>query len=126
MTEKDLEIQELRRMLKSYEDTGLTPGAIIGLCEMDKRSRMAKMLRWEEAEKDGRLVVLPAGVTVHSLQDEYTHAKHLAKEQLPSPSYTTGHIEGFYEGVVSVLEKIFTHEEAKAALKGEDNATSDL
>lgn len=62
MTEKDMELQELRRKLKAYEDTGLTPDAISGLCEMDKRSRMAKMLRWEEAEKDGRLVVLPCRV----------------------------------------------------------------
>lgn len=48
--------------LATYEDTGLTPEEINGLCEMDKRARMAKMLRWEEAEADGRLVVLPCKV----------------------------------------------------------------
>lgn len=45
--------------LAAYEDTGLDPEEIFGLCSMGRRSKMAKMLRWEEAEKDGRLVVLP-------------------------------------------------------------------
>lgn len=50
---------ELRERLFAYEDTRLTPEEIFGLCSMEKRSGMAKMLRWEEAERDGRLVVLP-------------------------------------------------------------------
>lgn len=45
--------------LSDYEDTGLEPEKIMTLCEMEKRTRMAKMLRWEEAEQEGRLVVLP-------------------------------------------------------------------
>lgn len=48
--------------LAEYEDTGLTPEEIHGLCEMDKRSRMAKMLRWEQAEAEGRLNVMPCKV----------------------------------------------------------------
>lgn len=48
--------------LAAYEDTGLTPEEVAGLCEMDKRSRMAKMLRWEEAEAAGRLMILPCKV----------------------------------------------------------------
>jgi len=48
--------------LAAYEDTGLEPEEIMGLCEMEKRSRLAKMLRWEEAERAGRLVVLPCKV----------------------------------------------------------------
>ena len=55
------------KRLGHYEDTGLEPEEVAGLCAMDKRSRMAKMLRWEEAEQDGRLVVLPCkvGATVY-------------------------------------------------------------
>lgn len=34
--------------LAAYEDTGLTPEEIIGLCAMDKRARMAELLRQEE------------------------------------------------------------------------------
>lgn len=34
--------------LAAYEDTGLTPAEIIGLCAMDKRARMAELLRQEE------------------------------------------------------------------------------
>lgn len=52
-------MSKLADRLADYEDTGLEPEEIQSLCEMDKRSRMAQMLRWEEAEKAGRLVVLP-------------------------------------------------------------------
>lgn len=58
--------------LAKYEDVGLEPKEIIGLCDMDKRAKMADMLRLEEyqalgpiahlrelveAEQDGRCVV---------------------------------------------------------------------
>lgn len=59
----------------AYEDTGLEPEEINALCEMDRRAKMAEMLRIEEsagvsidrlaelaqADRDGRCVVLPAG-----------------------------------------------------------------
>lgn len=70
-----------------------------------------------QAEKDGRLVVLQDGITVHDLQNEYCNARHMADERLPSPSYTTGNIAGFGEGVIHILDKILTREEAEAALK---------
>ena len=70
-----------------------------------------------QAEKDGRLVVLQDGITVHDLQNKYCNARHMADERLPSPSYTTGHIAGFGEGVIHILDKILTREEAEAALK---------
>lgn len=38
----------LRDRLKLYEDTGLMPGEIMGLCSMDKRANMAELLRAEE------------------------------------------------------------------------------
>lgn len=59
--------------LAAYEDTGLEPEDVRGLCEMDSRARMADLLRLEEyqelgsidhlrelaqAEQGGRLVVL--------------------------------------------------------------------
>lgn len=61
--------------LAAYEDTGLEPEEINALCEMDRRAKMAEMLRLEEsagvsidrlaelaqADRDGRCVVLPAG-----------------------------------------------------------------
>lgn len=64
----------LEKRLAAYEDTGLEPEEIMGLCEMDRRAKMADMLRTEEefgvsidrlrelaqAEKEGRLVVLPS------------------------------------------------------------------
>lgn len=53
-------LQVATKRLAAYEETLLEPKEVAGLCAMDKRSRMAKMLRWEEAEQDGRLVVLPS------------------------------------------------------------------
>ena len=55
-------LQVATKRLAAYEETLLEPKEVAGLCAMDKRSRMAKMLRWEEAEQDGRLVVLPCKV----------------------------------------------------------------
>lgn len=81
-----------------------------------------KLMRYEDAEQDGRLVVLRDGVTIQGLQEEYRKAKYMADDQLPSPSYTTGHIAGFGAGKVSILEKILTREEAEAAMAGKGDA----
>ena len=62
--------------LAAYEDTGLEPEEIEKLCDMDRRAKMAEMLRdkgkngisidrlreFVEADKDGRCVVLPVEV----------------------------------------------------------------
>lgn len=70
-----------------------------------------------QAKGDGRLVVLREGVTVRGLQEEYRKNKHMADEQLPSPSYTTGRLAGFGAGVIHILDKILPPpEEAEAAL----------
>lgn len=70
-------IDVLTDRLAAYEDTGLEPEEISGLCSMAERAKMADLLRLEEyqeigsidhlqglaqAEKDGRLVVLPCRV----------------------------------------------------------------
>lgn len=91
----------LRSRLKMYENT----------IPLERAQELA------QAEKDGRLVVLQNGVTVRYLQEEYRKAKRTADGRLPSPDYTTGRISGFCAGVVHVLDKILTREEAEAALK---------
>lgn len=55
-------LQVATKRLADYEETLLEPKEVAGLCAMDKRRHMAKMLRWEEAEQDGSLVVLPCKV----------------------------------------------------------------
>lgn len=74
--------------LAAYEDTGMTPEEITGLCSMDKRAKMADLLRLEEyqeigsidhfrelaqAEKDGRPPVTPRAKTydAHTVEAEY-------------------------------------------------------
>lgn len=39
--------------LAEYEDVGLEPKEVIGLCDMDKRTKMADMLRLEEYQALG-------------------------------------------------------------------------
>lgn len=74
--------------LAAYEDTGLTPDEIYGLCSMDKRSKMEDLLRLDEyqklgsieylhelaqADKEGRCVVLPckpSDITVYQLRNK--------------------------------------------------------
>lgn len=68
--------------LAAYEDTGLEPEEIIVLCDMDRRGKMAEMLRMEEygvpitrlrelaqADKEGRCVVLPCKVENTTVDD---------------------------------------------------------
>ncbi len=43
-------IRNILTRLAAYEDINLTPEEIIGLCSMDKRAKMAELLRWEENE----------------------------------------------------------------------------
>ena len=82
-------------------------------------------MKLAQAEKDGQLVVLQEGATVRRLQEEYHQAKHMADERLPSPDYTTGRIAGFGAGVIHILDKILTREEADAALKKREEADNE-
>ncbi len=45
--------QRALKRLAAYEDTGLEPEDILSLCEMDKRAKMADMLRLEEYQAVG-------------------------------------------------------------------------
>lgn len=79
--------KDLIRRVGQYEDTGLEPEEVRGLCEMDSRARVANLLRLEEyrelgpidrlrelvqAEKDGRLVVLPCkDTTVYTIEEDF-------------------------------------------------------
>lgn len=114
--------------LTAFEDTGLEPKEIIGLCAMDKRSRMAKMLRWEEAEKEGRLVVLPCkvGDTVYRIVQDAV--PHITKDEVCDIRFSDRmnvYIElvgrwVFYSGRFG--ETVFlTREQAESALRGEEN-----
>ena len=110
--------------LAEYEDTGFTPEEICGLCEMDKCSRMAKMLRWEQAEAEGRLMILPCkvGDTAYRIIIdeifEYTVKGFTGREKIE-----TVHLEYCNNGSThscsfDVESLYFTRAEAEAALKG--------
>lgn len=100
--------------LAAYEDTGLDPEEIAGLCEMDKRSKMAKMLRWEDAEQAGRLVVLPCKVGDTVYQTDLVG--HIYASRITQIIYDTDSI-AFDERAIG--KTVFlTREEAENALKG--------
>lgn len=116
--------------LAAYEDTGLEPEEISGLCSMAERAKMADLLRLEEyqeigsidhlqelaqAEKDGRLVVMPVkeGTKIYRLGYRLG-GTYSIEERYFSLTYFRGEILG---------KTIFlTRAEAEAALKkrGED------
>lgn len=110
-------LEEMVDRLAAYEDTGLEPDEIDSVFIHDVIEENKRLKRLAQAEKDGRLVVLQDDITVHDLQNEYCTARYMADERLPSPSYTTGHIAGFGEGAIHILDKILTREEAEEALK---------
>lgn len=74
--------------LAAYEDTGMEPEEVYGLCEMDRRAKMADLVRLEEyqalgpidrlrelaeAVKAGRIIVLPCkvGSDVYTIEEDY-------------------------------------------------------
>ena len=109
--------------LADYEDTGLEPEEIRGLCEMDSRARMADLLRLEEyqelgtidhlrelvhAEKDGRLKV---GDTVYQAD-----VNRVYPMTIKTLIYDVGYL-AFDERAIG--KTVFlTREDAQAALKG--------
>ena len=101
----------------SFSETNALTEALNCLAKYEDAMPLERAQELAQAEKDGRLVVLQDNITVHDLQREYRNARHMADEQLPSPSYTTEHIAGFGEGAIHILDKILTREEAEAALK---------
>ncbi len=135
MTEEKKDQDRLDR-LAAYEDTGLEPEEVTAIKHALMGRETAKITELDgipvkrlrelaQVEKDGRLVVMQEGVTVRRLQGEYRKAKHMADERLPSPDYTAGRIAGFGAGVVHILDKILTREEAEAALKKREEEDND-
>lgn len=102
---------ELRARLKAYEDTGLKPEEIYKLCEMEKRSRMAQMLRWEQAEAEGRLIELPCGADITIERDGFCF-----KGDHWNPPYLTAFAD---DPTTRSGERValFSLEEVKAALE---------
>ena len=116
--------------LAAYEDTGLEPEEIQTVLSRYRALRaaisdetgqpitdLAHLRELVEAEKEGRCVVLPDGMTADALRAAYTHATELADEVLPSPSYTTGHLNGFWSGQAAALRMVLGAE-AEAAQGG--------
>lgn len=133
MTEKDLEIQELRRRIKAYEATGLEPEEIE---EINELGGVAYLRELVQAEKGGRLVVPPCKVgdtlwTKISIQgDRYrkTDRPHPVKVFFIGIAEKGGYLlaestngRAFTFGFDRIGKTAFlTHEDAEAALKGGD------
>lgn len=136
--------------LAAYEDTGLEPEEILGLCSMSDRAKMADLLRLEEyqalssidhlreivqAEKEGRLMVLPClkGVPLYVLTDdgiERTKCRKIVfmeRSGKPFP-VVIAHVPNIPSGIahweiwnIDFGKTVFlTRAEAEAALKKEE------
>lgn len=124
--------------LQQYEDTGLEPEEINALCEMDRRAKMAEMLRLEEsagvsidrlaelaqADRDGRCWAFPCKV----YDDVYINfwgrtlqATIVSISQIAStPNFRAmiGYQLCYIFKMDDIGKTVFlTHEEAEAALK---------
>lgn len=110
--------------LAAYENTGLEPEEIEPLCDMDRRAKMAEMLRIEEyfgvsiyrlrelveADRDGRCVALPS--RGYTDQD----GENALKSAMRTCFYHNNPVTRYI--VDAVAEKL-TREAAEAALEGE-------
>lgn len=90
--------------LAEYEETGLEPHEVYCLCEMEKRSRMAQMLRWEQAAYEGRLLVLPNLVTIDGLKERLMRALEPGGDE--AETYTSGYHNGFHGGYAQALRLV--------------------
>lgn len=120
--------------LAAYEDTGLEPEEVRGLCEMDSRARMADLLRLDEyqalgaighlrelvqAERDGLLVELPCkrGDKVWRICGPKGRKFVAERTVLSVTLYELGKIEVFTTTSDWLGKTVFlTREEAEAAL----------
>lgn len=119
------DMQVVLDRLAAYEDTGLEPEEIFGLCSMSDRAKMADLLRLEEyqalgsidhlreiasADKEDRLVVLPVkeGTKIYRLGYRLGGTYEI-EERYFSLTY--------YNGEVLNKTIFLTREEAEAALE---------
>lgn len=123
------------KKLKEYLDTGLTPEEIIGLCEMDKRAKMADLLRLEEyqslgdiarlrqlaeADRDGRCVVLPEleqkiGDPLEPLKVFYALSSEVHKYEYREANKPED-ISILDYTIIAALKDVLTRSDAEAAL----------
>ena len=121
-------LQVATKRLAAYEETLLEPKEVAGLCAMDKRSRMAKMLRWEEAEQDGRLVVLPCkvGATVYGHSKDEVSEYEVTVISLATYNWylrCQNHNSDFWVTDADIGKTVFlTREEAEATMKEANHA----
>ena len=131
----------LKDCLAAYEDTGLTPGEIKSMqaghfsgLEMAKLySALMELKKYQEADKDGRLVVLPCkvGDTVYAVTSRKTISEYRVKAirvelvcTFIEWDITAGFVDKSIFGVpVDEIGKtvFLTREEAKKALEAKSN-----
>lgn len=129
-------IDVLQNRLAAYEDTGLTPGEVKSMqeehfsgLEMAKlHSALMELKKYQEADKDGRLVMLPcqSGEHVFALLDDQTHVwecevKHAVLDgwRKVFAIRPLGHSkDSYYAPFGAFGQTVFlTREEAEAALE---------
>ena len=113
-------VPQLYARLGAYEDTGLTPGEVKSMqeehfsgLEMAKlHSALMELKKYQEADKDGRLVVLPCkvGDTVYILRRTFDGAD------------VVGETELWWDDIPQLGKTVFlTREEAEKALEAKKN-----
>ena len=127
-------VPKLYDKLAQYEDAGLSPKEIHELTHDSTGPLHKKLGQWIDAEKDGRLKIMPCkgGDTLYIVWNddgelsvrEYTalsvtfdrYGLSVAAQYIHGGAIFNYPVKYFGETI------FFTHEEAEAALKGENNA----
>lgn len=124
---------EVVNRLAAYKDTGLTPEEIHELAHSSYGPLHKKLGEWIDAERDGRLLVLPCNAGQEAYSIRYGEIEPATIWQVEINSYTSpavwirftvkskvfGNIDGHTRIDLAARDGIyFTRKEAEAALKG--------
>ena len=97
-------VRDVLKRLAAYEDSGYSPGELQTTLDKDVHGCVLKLIRWLQAEEEGRLLVLPNMVTIDGLKERLVNATQM--KRLETENYDQGYTNGFAGGFMQALRLV--------------------
>lgn len=95
---------DVLKRLAAYEDSGYSPEELQTTLDKDVHGCVLKLIRWLQAEEEGRLLVLPKLVTIDGLKERLMRA--LEPKDDEAETYTSGYHNGYHGGYADALRLV--------------------